>query len=374
VLSAVLIPVVFGFLALAIDTSVIAVTRGQLSTAADAASLAAAMQLATENRVQGGTNLTAEITAANTQGIAIGTSNKVLGARPVLAANDSNAAGGQILVGYLDPTSLSAALDTSAGSTKLFNAVQVTTIRDATHGGLVPSMFALIMGSKGASVTVSSTAIAQAYSITGFKSVDSLNAQLLPIVLDSTTWQTMMAGKSTDQFTYNAATNTVTSGPDGITESQLYPVKNGSPGNWGTIEVGVTNNSTSVLSAQIEYGITPAQLATYPNSTIQLDSTQSPPSITFEGNPGISAGIKSALTSIIGVPVSIPIYDLNGGTGSNAWYRVIAFQPARIMAVNFQGNPKYVVIQPALLNDRTAIAGTAQPWTSGGVTLVRLAR
>jgi hypothetical protein len=184
----------------------------------------------------------------------------------------------------------------------------------------------------------------------------------------------MMAKTTTDQYTYNAATNTVTSGPDGITESQLYPVKNGSPGNWGTIKVGVSNNSTSTLSAQIENGITPAELATYPNSTIQLDTTQSPPSITFQGNPGLSAGIKSALTDIIGLPVAVPIYDESGGNGNNAWYRVIAFQPSRILAVNFQGNPKYVIIQPALMFDPTAIAGTAQSWTSGGIVNIRLVR
>jgi hypothetical protein len=193
-------------------------------------------------------------------------------------------------------------------------------------------------------------------------------------VLDTVTWQAMMTGTSTDQYTYNSSTNTVTSGADGIYESQLYPVSSGSPGNWGTIKVGVSNNSTSTLGAQIRYGITPGQLATFPNSTIQLDSTQTPPSITFGGNPGISAGIKDDLTAIIGKPVVVPIYDINGGNGNNAWYRVIAFQPARILSVSFQGNPKYVIIQPCLINDPTAIAGTAQSWTQGGQVEVYLSR
>jgi hypothetical protein len=183
-----------------------------------------------------------------------------------------------------------------------------------------------------------------------------------------------MAKQSTDQFTYNAATKTVTSGADGIYESQLYPVGSGSPGNWGTIKVGVSNNSTAILSSQIQYGITPVELATYPSSTIQLDQSQSPPSITFSGNPGLSAGIKSALQSIIGQPVAVPIYDETGGNGSNTWYRVIAFQPARVLSVNFQGNPKYMIIQPCLLNDQTAIAGSPQSWTSGGLISVRLTR
>jgi Flp pilus assembly protein TadG len=374
VAAAVLLPAFVAFAALATDTAMVAVARSQLSTAADAAALAGAMQLATEDRVRGATSLTSEITAANSQSVSLATSNRVLGSAPGVTANTSNASGGQIMVGYLDPTKPTSTLDTSADSTSLYNSVQVTLLRDAGHGGAIPTVFAQLMGFKGTTVSVSSTATAQSYSISGFQAVGSLNAQLLPIVLDKSTWQTMMTGQSTDQYTYNPSTNTVTSGADGIYESQLYPVSSGSPGNWGTIKVGVSNNSTSTLSSQIQYGITPSQLATYSNSTIQLDTTQSPPSITFGGNPGLSAGIKSALSSIIGQPVAVPIYDESGGNGNNAWYRVIAFQPARILSVNFQGNPKYVIIQPCLLNDATAIAGTSQSWTSGGLISVQLSR
>jgi hypothetical protein len=234
-----------------------------------------------------------------------------------------------------------------------------------------PRMFSALWGRGNMSAIASATAVAQT-SINGFEANGSLNAKLLPIVLDKPTWQAMMAGQTTDQYSYSASTGTVTAGADGITESQFYPVSSGSPGNWGTIKVGVNNNSTSVLGAQIRNGITPGQLATFPNSTIQLDNTLSPPSITFQGNPGISAGIKGDLTSIIGVPVVVPIYDLSGGNGNNAWYRVIAFQPARIMSVNFQGNPKYVIIQPALINDDTAIAGTPQSSSQGGLISLQL--
>jgi hypothetical protein len=324
--------------------------------------------------VSGATNLAAEITAANQQALSLATSNLVLGSAPVLSANTSNQSGGQILIGYLDPTKPSSTLDSSSASTSRFNSVQVNLLRDANHGGAVPTVFAQLMGCKGTAITLTSTATAHCYSVSGFHAVGSLNARLLPIVLDKTTWQAMMTGQTIDQYTYNATTNTVATGADGIYESQLYPVGSGSPGNWGTIKVGVSNNGTSTLSSQIQYGITPDQLATFANSTIQLDTTQSPPSITFSGNPGLSAGIKGALTSIIGTPVAVPIYDQNGGNGNNAWYRVIGFQPARILAVSFQGNPKYVIIQPCLLNDETAIAGTSQSWTSGGLISVQLSR
>jgi hypothetical protein len=320
------LPVVIGVMALGLDAGMMYLQRRQAQSAADSAALAGAYAL--YNGSSFGTAQTAAVSLAARNGITI-TASQVT----------------QPQVGAVSVTATS------------------------SH----PRMFSAIWGSGTMSATASATAIAQT-SISGFQASGSLSANLLPIVLDKVTWQTMMAGQSTDQYTYNAATNTVTTGSDGFCESQLYPVGSGSPGNWGTIEVGVSNNSTSTLSAQILNGITPAQLATFPNSTIQLDQTQSPPSITFNGNPGISAGIKAALTSIIGKPVAVPIYDQNGGNGSNAWYRVIAFQPARILSVNFQGNPKYVIIQPATLNDPTGIPGTPQSWTLGGLMSLQLTR
>ena len=272
-----MLPVFIGFAALAVDTSMVAVARSQLSTAADAAALAGAQQLATENRVRAATTLTTEITGANNQSLAFAQKNSVLGTAPVLSTNVSNAANGEIMVGYIDWTNPGSALDSSAASTKLFNSVQVTLHRDANHGGVVPTVFAQLMGFAGANVTVSSTATAQAFSVSGFKASGSSSANLLPIVLDT-------VDLASDDGSARPPTSTpitpqrtpLPAGADGIYESQLYPVSSGSPGNWGTIKVGVSNNSTSMLSAQIQYGITPAQLATYPNSTIQLDTTQTP--------------------------------------------------------------------------------------------------
>jgi Flp pilus assembly protein TadG len=376
VMFGVLLPVFLGLTTLAVDVAVLALARGQLRTGADAAALAGAMKLADENRTRGATDLTTEITAANAQAAALGQDNLVLNVAPVVIQDTENEGTGDIRVGYLDPDDVSASLDTDTSMATRFNAVEVTMRRNATHVAPVPTFFGHLMGFNGTDVTVQSTAIAANYSISGFKLTDSsLNLNLLPIVLDEYTYEQMMAGLSTDQYSYDEATNTVSSGPDGITESLLYPVKNGSPGNWGTIKVGVSNNSTSTLGAQIRYGITPSQLATFPNSTIQLDSSLSPPSITFSGNPGISAGIKDDLTSIIGKPVIIPIYSDNGGNGNNAWYKVVKFQGVRILAVNFKGNPKYVIIQPCLVNEPSAIAGTRQTnWSDGGLIQVYLAR
>ena len=52
----------------------------------------------------------------------------------------------------------------------------------------------------------------------------------------------------------------------------------------------------------------------------------------------------------------------------------LRYRAARILSVSFQGNPKYVIIQPAQLNDATGISGTSQSWTSGGLISVQLTR
>jgi Flp pilus assembly protein TadG len=365
VMTALLLPALMAFMALSVDLSIITTSKAQLNTTADAAALSGAMKLADAVAAnQSATDFSSSISSAQSLAKTIAQANHVLNTVPVINDNTSNSPTGDVVVGNWDPVSRTWTPPPLSSSLPP-NAVQVTASRSATHGSLVPPFFSRTWGYQGTTVSVQSIAMAYSPSMTiqGFKPsgttpANSPNANLLPIVLDVDTWKAMMVGTTTDQYTYNASINTVTSGADGITESLLYPVESGNPGNWGTIKVGVSNNSTSTLSAQIQYGITPTQLATYPNNTIALSSSTTPPSITFSGNPGISAGIKSALDAIIGKPVAIPIYDQTGGNGNNAWYRVIYFQPCRILAVNFQGNPKYVIIQPAMLNDATAIPQT----------------
>jgi Putative Tad-like Flp pilus-assembly len=357
-----LLPVLLMGAALSVDLAVLAVARSQLSVAADAAALAGAAQLASARRMQSGlTNLNPEIGAANTAAITFAAANQVIRSSAVLSANLNNTTTGDIVTGYLNPNDWSAPFSTAATDLVNFNSVQVTARRDSSHTDVVPAYFARVMGYRGTSVAVTSTATLQPYLIQGYSTGP---AQILPIALDQPTWTQMMAGQNTDLYSYNTTTQAVTSGPDGVSESQLYPVANGSPGNWGTLCIGVFDNGTSTIGQQITNGITASQLANVPGG-LQLVGT--PPSITLGGNPGISAGLKDNLTAIIGKPVAVPIYDQVGGSGGTATYRIIAFQPATILTVNFQWNPKTVTIQPTYIEDPTATPGAATAWTSGGL-------
>jgi Flp pilus assembly protein TadG len=378
VIAAALLVVVIGVVALAVDTMVLAVAREQLQGASDAAALAGARKLVTDRRASTKTsNISTEMTAAHDESVSFSTANKVLGESPVLVSNPDNASSGDVVVGYLNWSDPAASFDSTA-SQLLFNSVKVTLTRSSTRGGLISASFSGVIGKESYGAKASAIATAQLYSIGGVKAVGSENPYLLPIVMHQDSYNKMISSTTTtsDQYTYNEATKTVTSGADGIEESLLYPVSTGNAGNWGTIKVGVSNNSTSTLGSQIRYGITPSQLATYPDSTIQLSNSTNPPSITFGGNPGISSGIKDDLTSIIGRPVVLPIYDQTGGNGNNATYRVVAFAPVRIVAVDFQGNPKYVIVQPAIMRDPTALVrgSPLTSWTQGGLVRLHITR
>src|SRR5262249_25417167 len=149
-----------------------------LSTASDAAALAGAQQLATEYRVRGITDLTTTIAAANTKAAAFATANKVLGSGVTLVQNPSNTPStGDVLVGYMDPNNPGTSMVTAAGSSQLFNSVQVTATRSPSQGGGVPTFFGSLMGYKGGSVSVQSTATIWNYTISGFKADNSSSAQ-----------------------------------------------------------------------------------------------------------------------------------------------------------------------------------------------------
>lgn len=365
---AIMLVVMTMFVALAVDIGVIATARAQLKTVADAAALAGARQLASERRISKSvTNLSTEINAATNAAITAGNANLVLGASPSLSSSG-------IVVGYKKVRSPGAdvpgaSVDTTA-SQSLFNSVQVTA------SVTVPALFSAPFRPGGSSVSVTSTATVELVQVKGF-SIGTTNASILPIVMDAAAYNRMTNGTGGDSYSFSSSSynppsaNGVTNGSDGVVESVAYPVSSGVSGNWGTIKFGVSNNSTATLGGQIADGITPAQMkAEYPSSTTVTVPHQ------FGANPGISAGIKSDLASIIGKAVTVPIYDSSGGNGNNAWYNTTAFASVRIVAVNLTGNPKYVVVQPAINTDGSAVLDTSSPnnWSGGGAVFLRLSR
>jgi Putative Flp pilus-assembly TadE/G-like len=359
--------VLMGFAALAVDIGVMSATRAQLKTVADAGALAGARQLVSDNRLSSTYSLTSsspEIVAANSKATSIGQANIVFGQAAVIQTSDM-AVGTKILPDPSDSTF------TATINNATTNSVQLTAKRDSTHSGVVPSFFSRIWGSSGSTASVTSTATIEVFTIGGF-TAGATNSSVLPIAMSQSSYNGMFTTPITDNYSYSpvgGTYGTVTSGSDGVPETSVFPVNNSDPGNWGTIDIGVSNNGTSTTKSQIANGITPAQL----DSEFPPSGVVTSPHV-YSANPGISAGIKSDLAAIIGKPIAVPLYSTTSGNGANATYTVVGYAAARIVAVSLTGNPKYVVIQPAFDTDPTATPGAATTVQKGGLVRLHLSR
>ena len=344
VLSSVVLVVALAFTAFVVDLSYVSLTRTELQNAADAAALAGALELGDQTSASSTSSSTARAKAIQAaidvagQNRAGGrTSVFVNGARDVRFGRYSyNLATGQYVTLW---------------DVAPYNLIEVTARRDqagsSAGDGPLDLFFAPVFGRDTATTKVISRA-ALAPGV-GFYlepgSSDTIG--VLPIALDDPTWSSLMAGGAfTDNYTINSD-ETVSPGPDGVKEVNIYP--NGTaalpPGNRGTVDIGSPNNSTADLVRQIRYGLNAYDMSFFPDSEIRFDDGP----IQLNGDTGISAGIKDDLEAIKGQSRAIPIFTAVSGPGNNASYTVSKFVGVRIVHVNLTGKPasKAVIVQPS---------------------------
>lgn len=237
-----------------------------------------------------------------------------------------------------------------------FNAVRVHLRQTEAKQSAVPLFFGAITGRSNQSLEVHSTA-AMFKGITGFHAPESGddNLELLPFALDLETWEKVVAGDTTvDGISDDIAhvNGQIVSGSDGYCECSLYPQGTGSPGNRGTVDIGGSNNSTTDLVRQILTGISADDMAQLGHS-LEFDTNGE---LELNGDTGISAGFKSALSSIIGQPRIIPIFTQVLGDGDNAVYTIVRFEGIRILGVKLTGplHKKHLTIQPCPMVGRLA--------------------
>lgn len=344
----VVLVIFFAMLAFALDVGVIEVTRTQLQRTADSAATAAVWELIDEQVTVGSAN--SSVTTENARDTAeqYAALNAVLGSGPGLAESD-------VQIGYLaDPTDPDEEMDTSG--TNPPNAIRVLVRRTADQNGEVPLFFAKLLGTDSARRSARATA-AFVSNFVGFRApTDGTNLGMLPFVLDIDTWNDMLAGTGSDDWTWNAESGQIEAGPDGILEMNLFPQGTGPPGNRGTIDIGSNNNSTADIARQITDGVSPEDLE-YHNGKLELDDNGE---LFLNGDTGISAGVKDELESIKGKPRVIPIFTVVNGPGNNATYTIVNFAGVRVMEVKLTGkmSGKRVMIQPAVMVSNGGIPST----------------
>lgn len=352
VLAAFLLIVVFGFAAFAIDLGYITASRAELQKAADAAALAATIELG-EGYGVGSTMTQSQIeTAVRTAATQVAAKNRaaglnavyVDGARDVRVGNYSWNGSAWVKTWGVQP----------------YNLVEVTLRRNqvgSTNGDKPLNLyFAPVIGSRQANIEAKSISALLPGAGVQIESGSNQTADVLPIALDVGTWNNFMnnVGTWSDVYRYNAD-GTVTSGSDGIKEINIYPTgsQNLPPGNRGTVDFGSSNNSTADISRQIRYGLNANDLS-YFGGKISLENGP----LVINGDTGISAGIKDDLEAIKGKPRLMPLFSTVSGPGNNAMYTIVKFVGIRIVYVKLTGSAssKVVIVQPAPFVSNVVIA------------------
>lgn len=366
---------ILAFTAFTVDVGFILVTKAQLQNASDAASLAASQDLLNALGVNAPLSMTEAQQAARQSAFDIAARHRTGDRGQVHVDSARDVRFGQVV------------WNSSTGTWQKnwgvapYNLAEVTVHRDTSGAigapdGPLNLFFAPVIGHTTASLMVRSTAAVpvgvgvrgtgSASASSGSSSATSgMNAawriDVLPIAVDEESWQALLDGTGSDNWSHSPANRTVTNGSDGVCELNIYPTGSSRfpPGNRGTVDIGSPNNSTSDLKRQIVDGLSEEDLSYFPNGELRFDNGP----LSLNGDTGLSAGIESSLQSIIGQPRLIPIFRSVTGNGNNAQYEIVKFVGVTLLSVKLTGSPsqKRVIAQPCTFSSSAVIRGFGTP-------------
>ncbi|MCA8991090.1 MAG: hypothetical protein KDA88_03885 [Planctomycetaceae bacterium] len=350
VAAAILLVIVLVFAAMAIDVGYITATKAQMQNAADAGALVAAKEIGKTLTLEGPT--TSEM-ATNEQ-------NARMKAAEIVALNPNANHQSTVINAATDIEFGAAHWNASTNSwnmtwgTPPYNIARVTLRRSQANNTALPLFFAPILGRESTDLTV--TATAAVLPTAGYRVKVGSNGKvpILPFAVDIDRWSLCLEGTGLDQYRYSKATKTVSAIGDGVTEINIFPIRDGSlpAGNSGTVNLGDPNNSTADISRQIVEGLNATDLSFFGG---EISTADGPINVT--GDPGISASFEDDLRSIIGQTRAIPIYEYVDGQGANTQYRIVKFVGCRIMAVKLTGplTEKHLIVQPITASISTGV-------------------
>ncbi len=380
VMTTVAMTTILGFSALAIDVGNLCMTKSELQRTADAAALAGAAGLISDNLLKANYDPRPD---ASVQIDTYALMNRSGGNGMIVSSND-------IVIGHLDdPLDSTESLDLAMST---YNAVEVTVRRDAQHNGAVDTFFASILGIGSVDLEAKATAIIDDR-FAGFANPNMFPGPFVPFAISETYYNTQLAG-NVDNWSWNAGTGTPENVSDGIVEVWIYPEDNnsngngngnggnggnsGGGGNFGSLNIGINNQGTSQLGDQIENGVTDAQLIDEigTDTIMFFDSNGGSLTYSISGNPGISGGMTPYVEARIGDVIGFLIHDGVTDNGSNADFNIIGMRFGRLMEIDLTGNPsdKRIVIQPVVYNGPGIITDPAAASSGGMAYGLQLAR
>lgn len=377
VLVAVSLSVMLLMLAFAFDFGRIVLTESELQSAADAAALAGAAQLVDEDYLYGSAYISDDIIEARDSAEQYAGLNKAGDVNLLLDRNDGNLLNGGVVVGYienpLDPNS-----PFLTDSISEYNSVRVVAELSPDLNGPLGLFFGGVTGKGEIAMKAQSTATLDDR-VSGF-AVYQPNQRLgiLPFSLDVTIWdgvfQTACLPESSiipdpigpvvgsigmNVLLHWLSAPTVVSVPS----VKIYPNREESPGNFGTIDIGSSNNSTSDICDQILNGATGADIALIGGLDLTDDDGDGIFTKWFNGDTGVSAALKSAIEQIYHQPRILPLHRQLTGNGNNAMYEVCQYVGVKIVGMKMTGKleDRYIEAQATQYVSNTAKINPSVP-------------
>jgi Flp pilus assembly protein TadG len=369
VLTAVLMIVLLGMAAFAIDVGWMVVSEAELQNAADAAALAGAGQLMapcvqfslpTQTAANQASILSAAQAGATGSARTFAGKNKAGGVSSLLLLDDD------VEFGYTDAKGGYTKYTGNAQYAASFpNTIKVTLRLDNTPGGNGPLslFFGRVLG-KG-TTNLTATASATIYTGTVDNFVSTSNASILPMTLDVNAWNNFLAtGQSSDGSTQLDA--------NGMPQLRVYPSPNLAPGNFGMLSLNDSSNASSSIQGWIDTGLTASDLSALQASGLVPLSRHDSTLWDWEGTSGFKASGLNDL--VVGktylLPLFKPVVGTPGsnyqatdrvagvatpgqsGTGQNAYYQVVQFVGIKITQLDKSSKAYF---QPAAVLDPAAV-------------------
>jgi Flp pilus assembly protein TadG len=318
VMVAILLIPLLAMVAFAVDYGYLLKTKTDLQRMADAAALAAVQSLIPA------ADGSQDLASARATLRSYATSNTTLGFQVL----DSD-----IEIGRYDPSTIYSNLTLLSSGT--LDTVRVTVRYDSTANSSVSLFFSRALDIKSSPVTATATAVLQKASII------PPGAEILPFVLPQDVWNAHNPGDSWSIY-----------GDGKMTDLSGRTI----PGNWGTVDIGSTSNSTAEISGQILDGLRQSDLdALYADGRIpQSTHIDGNSPAWMQGDPGLSSGMKAAVKEVTGTTRLIPIYDALAGplVGNNVEIKVVGWGVIQVVTSNWGGaHNTYVTIQKAYTYD-----------------------
>jgi hypothetical protein len=310
VLGGIMLTALLGMVAFAVDYGYLVKTHADMQRAADVAVLAATQELIP---AADGTQDLGAVRAAVRRYVASNLDN------PSFQVPDAD-----IEIGRYNPDTIYSNLTLLNSGT--YDTVRITLRRDGNVNPLVSFFFAKILGTDATAVTAMATAILQKAS----KIVPGI--EVLPFAVPATAWDSKALGEDWNIY-----------GNGQIKDANGANI----PGNWGTVDLGHENNSTSDISAQIANGLRQTDLnKLYDNGRIgDLTHIDASEPMWLSADTGMSSGIRSAVEQVHGRKFAIPIYGPVSGGGNTTEFEIIGWGMIELVTSDWNGNNSSITIK-----------------------------